>query len=71
MGAGQSTRDRTDYVNVDMFVDETGYVRLYFFVNNIENSLKVRQFIRKRDDRMPPDVATLEPCEYWPVAGGR
>jgi len=72
MGAGQSTRSIPDYVHVDMCVNDTGYVSLYLFVDNIENAVKFRMFMRKRDDRMhaaaDADTPPLEPCEYWPTS---
>jgi len=60
MGAGQSTRSIPDYVYVFIKVNDEGNVHLDLFVYNTENALKLRMFMREKED-----TSDLLPCDYW------
>ena len=50
MGSGLSTRSTPDYVYVFLNVSATGHVRVNMVVFNTENRLKLRKYMRDRDD---------------------
>ena len=61
MGVGQSTRSIPDYVYVIIRVNESGYAKVYMFVYNTDNALRLRMFLRSHED-----TTALTPCDYWP-----